>query len=203
MLSKRLKSVIFVCGFCAIWMMAFGIPAFADEVSDTIEEALNYYSEGDRAEAVSSLEYAAQLIRQQRGEQLVEFLPAPLSGWTAEGSNSEAMAGAMFGGGVTANRAYTGKDGQRIEVTIATDSPMLQGMLMLLSNPMAMSSQGAKMKRIAGQKAMVTYDEQDSSGEIQMAVANRFLVTIQGDDVSEQELLDYAAAIDYKGLQDF
>lgn len=61
---------------------------------------------------------------------------------------------------------------------------------------------GGKMVRIGRQKAIVKYTSEDQSGELQMVVANRFLVTVEGNGVSHDELLDYARAIDTKKMAD-
>ena len=66
--------------FVAVTFCGSFAPSFADEITESINEALEYYQEKDYAEAVSSLDYAAQLIRQKRAEGLQNLLPDPLSG---------------------------------------------------------------------------------------------------------------------------
>lgn len=173
--------------------------ADADEVEDAITEALQSYKDGDFTAAAGSLEYAAQLIRQQKGGQLEVFLPQPLSGWTAADASSQAMGAAMLGGGVTAQRSYTKGDGN-ITIQIITDSPMMQGMMMLFSNPMFAASDGGKLEKIKGQKAIVKYKAADKQGDVNIMVANRFLVMVEGSGVSKQDLKAYAGAVDYKKL---
>ena len=56
----------------------------ADEVTDSIDEAIEYYREGDFVEAANSLDYASQPIRQKRSGSLETFLPDPLTGWSAK-----------------------------------------------------------------------------------------------------------------------
>jgi len=53
---------------------------WADEITDSIDEAKEYYKEGDFVEAANSLDYASQLIRQKRSGNLEAFLPEPLAG---------------------------------------------------------------------------------------------------------------------------
>ena len=107
---------------------------------------------------------------------------------------------AMFGGGVTAEREYS-KDASSVTVRIVTDSPMMQGMMMMFSNPMFAASDEGKLERIGRQKAIVKYDAGNREGEINIVVAKRFLVTIEGNDVSAEDLKAYASAIDYKKLK--
>ena len=107
----------------------------------------------------------------------------------------------MFGGGVNAEREYS-KGNSRISISIMSDSPLLQSVMMMFSNPMFATADGGKMERINRQKAIVKYSPADKSGELQMVVNNRFLVTVEGSDISREELLEYATAIDVKKMAD-
>lgn len=173
---------------------------FADEVTDTIQEALKNYNEGKYAEAAGSLDYAAQLVRQKKGSMLQKFLPNPMTGWTAEDAKSETMGAAMFGGMLSAERRFKKGETGSVNVKIVTDSPMLQSMMMVFQNPMLATSDGGKMAKVKDQKAIVKYRADDKTGEITLVVANRFLVQVEGDSVTEQEMLDYAGAVDFSGL---
>jgi hypothetical protein len=183
-----------------LFFVAWTTCLHADEVTDSISEALENYKDGHYSDAVASLNYASQLIQQKKGEDLTPILPEALKGWTAEDASSQAMGAAMMGGGVTAERRYFREDSS-INIQIITDSPILQGVMMMLSNPMFAASDGGKVQRINQQKAVVKYQQADRSGSIQIVVANRFLVTIEGSDVKKEDLETYAKAIDYKKLE--
>lgn len=178
-------------------MLALAGGVYADEVEDSVKEAMEYYKDGDFSSAAGSLEYAAQLIRQKKGGQLEAFLPQPLPGWTAEEASSQALGAAMLGGGVTAERTFN-KGESRITVQIITDSPMMQGMMMLFTNPMFAASDGGKLEKIKGQKAIVKHSAGD--GDVKIMVANRFLVSIEGSAITKDDLKAYAKAVDYKKL---
>ncbi len=184
--------------FTVILLAAFG-PAYADDVTEAINEGLQYYNEGQYTDAAGSLDYAAQLIRQKKGGELTTLLPEPLGGWKAEEATSQSAGAAMLGGGVSAERKYQ-KGASRIEIQYVTDSPIMQGVMMMFSNPMFAASDGGKMERIAGQKTIVKYSASEKSGDIRIVVANRFLITIEGEDVTKEDLVAYAKAIDYKKL---
>lgn len=192
---KWLKAAILV-----IALMTFSGFVYADDVTESINEALDAYKDGEYSEAVESLNYASQLIQQKKGESLTSFLPDPLKGWTAKDASSQAMGAAMFGGGVTAERRYV-KGKSRVDVKIITDSPMMQGVMMMFSNPMFASSDGGKLEKIKRQKAIVKYNDTREKGEIKIVVANRFLITVEGNKVTKDDLKDYAKAIDYKKLK--
>ncbi len=187
---------LFVIGIILTFFIA---SASADDVEDSVKEAMEYYNEGDFSNAAGSLEYAAQLIRQKKGGELETFLPKALPGWTAEDASSQSMGGAMFGGGVTAQRDFQ-KGSSRVTVQIITDSPMLQGMMMMITNPMLATADGGKLEKINRQKAIVKYIDSDRAGDVTLAIANRFLVMVEGEDVSKDDLKAYAGAIDFKKL---
>ena len=197
-MTKEIARGIKVVLFAALFFAASG-PAFADDVTDAINEAIQYYKDGQFTDAAGSLDYAAQLIRQKKGGELTSLLPKPLEGWNAEESSSQAAGAAMFGGGVTAEKKYS-KGSSRITVQFITDSPVMQGVMMMFSNPMFASSDGGKLERVGGQKAIVKYNESDKRGDIKIVVAHRFLVTIEGREVTKEDLEGYAKAIDYKKL---
>ena len=182
-----------------LMVLCLSFSAMADDVTDSITEAMEQYKKGEYAAAIGSLNYASQLIGQKKGESLETLLPKPLAGWNAEKATSQAAGAAVFGGGVTANRSYS-KDDKEVSVSYITDSPMLQGIMMMFSNPMFATADGGKLEKINGQKAIVNYDEDGKSGEIKLVIANRFLITIEGSNVDLKDLKDYAGSIDFNKL---
>lgn len=192
---KIAKPIVLLTVFSLI-ILGFSSSAIADDVTDYINEALEFYNDGQYSEAVSSLNFAEQLIQQKKSTGLEAFLPGPLAGWEAEAATSQAASSAMMGGGISAERNYN-KGDSSVHINIVADSPMLQAVMMMFSNPMFAASDGGKMERIGKQKAIVKFDPNTQEGEVQIVVANRFLVTVEGDGVTDQVLKDYAKAIDF------
>ena len=95
----RHQKISSLCVALAVMAMCLLLPGLvaADEVTESIQEGLKQYQDGKYSEATGSLEYAAQLIRQKKSQDLVKLLPEPLSGWTADEGTSEAVGGAMLG----------------------------------------------------------------------------------------------------------
>lgn len=180
----RVAALLFAAN--AMWA-----PVHADEVEDAMKEALEAYKNKDFKAATESLDYATTLIRQQKGNVLESYLPGPLDGWKAEDAESAAAGTAFMGGGVSAQRVFS-KGDKRVTVALITDSPMLSGMMMMFGNPMFATSDGGKMQRINGQKAMV------KRGEVTMAV-NNTLVTVNGN-ADEADLIAYTKGVDVEGL---
>lgn len=173
-------------------ILIFSGPLHADEISDTIQEALAAYQNGDLAQTKQTLDYASQLIASRNAENLLTLLPEPLAGWSAEDGESQAAGMAMFGGGLQASRVYT-KDNQTVEMNFIGDSPLLAQFISIFANPALAGAMG-KPLRLGTQMAL-----EDKNGEIKMVVANRFLVTISGSG-SREDKLAYAQAIDLDAL---
>lgn len=171
----------------------------ADNVSDSINEALQYYDKQQYSNAIESLNYASQLIQQKKAETLTAFLPEPLDGWEAEKATSEAVTANFFGGGLTAKRQYN-KDSSQITIQITSDSPLLQSAALLLSTPFFTSLSAAQSEKIAEQKAMITYNDSTHTGELKIIIDNRFFVQINGRKINKDDLKAYAKNIDYKKL---
>lgn len=171
----------------------------ADPVIQTIEKALDEYKNNDFSNAASSLDYASQLIRQKKGEALKELLPAPLDGWTAEKGKSHTTTASFFGGGLTAEKKYR-KDDSVVNISIVTDSPLMQSMIMMFSNPLFAASAG-QFELINGYKGIVNY--QNNGGDINIIINNRFLVTLKGKNVSRDDLMNYAKSINLKTIANF
>jgi hypothetical protein len=170
---------------------------FADEITDSISQGLDQYKKGSYAEAMTSLNFAAQKIGQIKADGLKMFIPQPLAGWTADEVVSQAAGMAMFGGGLSAEGRYHKGDKGDVTVKIVSDSPLLQGMMMLVSNPMFATSSGGKLEKIKNQTAIVKYETQAKRGDINVVVAGKVLVTVEGNEVSQDDLMAYAKAIDY------
>ena len=170
-----------------------------DDVLTTIDEAVKQYKSGDYAGAVSNLDYASQLVRQKKSERMKDLLPEPLAGWQANPASAQTLGTAVFGGGVTVSREYK-KGGSAVSIEIVSDSPVLQSVMMMLNNPMFAGSAGGSLKTIKGQRAIVKYNDKGRNGEINIVVAGRFMITVKGNNVDLNTLVEYSEAIDFELL---
>ena len=180
------------------------IPACADEILDSINEAIEAYKEKEYAEAAESLDYAKQLIQQMRSENIMKFLPEALPGWESKTAETQSMG--MLGGMSGVQKEYwKAAEGdqrrKRITINIMADSPIMQGM-MAMFNPAYAGAQGGKLQKIKRNKAIVKYDPDSRSGEANVLVNKSYIVSIKGNSVDKKDLMDYAEAVDYKGLKD-
>src|SRR5471032_1214415 len=159
-----------------------------DEILDALDKARNAYKSGDMSNAKQSLDFASQLIGQKNAEGFAALLPNPLPGWKADRTQSTAVGAVMFGASV-ASRSYSNAQGDNVEVQITGDSAMVMQFATLLSNPQIAGAMG-KLVRVGSQRAIQTAD-----GDINMVIASKFLVTVQGSG-SAGDKAAYAQAVD-------
>ncbi len=174
--------------------------ALGDEVADNINQAARDYRRGRLDSAAIRLERAARLIREARSSALVVFLPGPLPGWFASPSAAEAVLDASVPGGASsATREYL--QGERlVRIRILADAPAVQSALQVLGSPAFSSIDGARPVRVHGQPGMLKFDALRRTGRVTLVVAQRFLISIDGADVTGETLVAFAEAMDVAGL---
>jgi hypothetical protein len=164
----------------------------ADDVLDAMEQARKAYQAGDMATAKQQLDTASQLVGQKNAEAFAALLPAALPGWTAEKVETAAVGVAMFGAS-SASRRYRGPGDHDVQVRITGDSAMVMQFAQLFMNPAIAGAMG-KLIRVGDQRAIQT-----NEGSINMVVANKFLVTVEGSADADAKLA-YAKAVDIARL---
>lgn len=179
----------FLPALCALGLAA--LPASADEVTDTLQSALDAYQTGDTTYALEELDYARQLLLALKSDALAALLPEAPDGWTREVTSESTAALGMMGGGTGANAEYSG-DGQSISVMMMADNPMVGAMSGMIANA---AMYGAKVERVGREKFMV----QDR--EVTGLVGNNILIKASGDDV--QSVLDLIATMDFAAIKSF
>lgn len=171
--------------------LILALPAAADEISDTMQSALDAYNEGDAAYALEELDYARQLLLQLKTDALTQFLPEAPEGWSREINPEMNAAMAMMGGGTGAEATYRG-DGKSITLQFIADSPMVAALGGMIGNA---ALYGAKVERVGREKFMV----QDN--EVTGLVDNRILVKASGAE--PEPLLKLIETIDMRALKEF
>ena len=177
----------------AVAVATAAIPALAaDDILEAIDAARKAYQAGDMAGAKQSLDLASQLVGQKNAESLAALLPAALPGWKADKAETTSVGVTVFGV-TSASRRYTGPGDCDVEVRITGDSTLVVQFAQFLINPTIAGAMG-KLIRVGDQQALQTHE-----GSINMVVANKFLVTVDGSADAASKLA-YAQAIDVAKL---
>jgi len=178
--------------FISFLIMSHASASFADEISDAISEAQKSYQSGDLVSTKQALDTASQLLSQKNAEGLTKALPKPLAGWTAEDADSSAI-GIMALGGSMASRQYKKGETNDITVSISADNAMLTQQMTVFANPQMAGLMG-KLIKINSEKGIQTKE-----GDITMVIANRFVITVNGNATADDKIA-YAKAVDVTEL---
>jgi len=184
----------------ALALVAAVSSARADDITDSIEAGKTAYEAGNYSEAITSFDFATQLIRQKKGAELKNYLPDAPKGWEAGEAQLETASGSVFGGGITASRSYT-RDSKSVTIKIQSDSPLLQATMMVFDNSALMSAgSGMEQGVIKGQKVIISFESGATNGDIKAVVDRHYLVEISGNSVTKDDLMLLAKAFDYAKL---
>jgi len=172
----------------------------ADEIQQAIDEGTAAFEAGEFSEAAGQFDLASQLLREKSGGVVAEAFPEAMDGWEADGEpNVEALAAGFMGGMTTASQSYTETNGSgSINMQIVTDSPMIGQLSMFLSNPAMVRQMGQKIVNVGDGKGIVEF--QNGSGTLTQIIENRYLLTVNGDDIEESDLILFAGAVDSSKL---
>ncbi len=143
--------------------------------------------------ATSSGNTAQQM--QKKADSLKLLTPKPLSGWKAEDVDSNAVEGI----GIRVSRSYS-KGNNNLSVVFVADSQSIQTMASMLSNPAYYNATGGKVLKVNGQDTIITYDPNIKAGKIEAVIDNRYLITVNGENVQKADLTGYAKTIDFKKI---
>ena len=173
--------------------LLLAMPAHADDVTDKINQALSSYGKKDYPAAATALDAAAALVRTKSSEMWKAFLPAAPPGWTVE--STEAGAGTL-GIGNSASRRYV-QDGRSVDISLMTDSPVMQGLAAVLANPMIAAATG-KTEMVGTRR--FNYVQTDNS--FVTLIADRVLLRVKGSDgVSEDALKAFLALLNFPEIE--
>ncbi len=155
---KKIFSLIALTAFMAniLW---------AQDVNTQLKEATSAYSSGELQQTRQALQQALQEIDMAIGAEILKLLPKDMDNMQYEES-SDNISSAGFAG-LFVTRTYSNADGdQNASIEIITDSPLLAGINAMLALPMFMGDSNQKKIRVGGYRALLTKNEDETSGEV-------------------------------------
>ena len=181
MTRSLLRSVPFV--------IALGLPAHADEVSDALQAALDAYASGNLAKVSESMTMATQALGKQQSAMLAALLPAAPTGWTMTPTEDFGQGFGILGGGAGAEGRYDNA-AQSVSFTISyiADNPMVASMGAMLGNAQMMAMMGKVVK--VGDQTLL-----DTDSNLSTLVNNRVLFQAQG--ATSDVMLPILQSIDF------
>lgn len=194
--------------------------AFADEVSNLMKEADEAYKRGEYGLALNRLEQASNLVKDVQAANIIQFFPKPLEGWkiaeTEQGASP--IPNVQLGLFSSVVRKYQKViEAPSAENLLAKDSkekpkvPWIQ--FMLVQKPgslIAMGFQGAQALRandpksrsvsVDGHSGIIYCDDRKSSCDAFLDFDGDFMLMVNGERVSRDEMEAYVKAFDVSGL---
>lgn len=167
------------------------MPDMADAAAQT-QQTLTQMNQGQTVEALSPA-----VIK--------EYLPAELSGFTRTDASAERnqMGGVDI---AVASGEYEGANGASLSVQV-TDAGNLSGPMKMALTSWAMNQYSRetdtgyeKVTTYDGYKAMEQYDNETKDGTLRVFVANRFVVEVDGSQVTMDTIKQAMGQIDLKKL---
>ncbi|MGB5451860.1 MAG: hypothetical protein WBM59_04260 [Sedimenticolaceae bacterium] len=181
-------------------LLTTSISATADEVEDQINLALDSYRSKNYKAAVDDLNYAVAQIQEKLNSTNATLLPEPLDGWTATEVENNSAGMAMMGGGTQMSRSYQ-RGSESLEISIIAGSPMVAGLLMMINNPMLLSSspdmKPYRHKRIKGMQQV-----SGNRVETTLALAGQIMVQVDATNLADPAVIEqYLEAMDFDQIQ--
>ncbi|MGB5614629.1 MAG: hypothetical protein WBM71_15885 [Sedimenticolaceae bacterium] len=181
-------------------LLTTSISATADEVEDQINLALDSYRSKNYKAAVDDLNYAVAQIQEKLNSTNATLLPEPLDGWTATEVENNSAGMAMLGGGTQMSRSYQ-RGSESLEISIIAGSPMVAGLLMMINNPMLLSSspdmKPYRHKRIKGMQQV-----SGNRVETTLALAGQIMVQVDATNLADPAVIEqYLEAMDFDQIQ--
>jgi hypothetical protein len=190
----------------AIAVLLIAATTQADEASEAIVRAGQAYAGGDYRETSTQLQTALVHVNQKLIDMLMEHLPAPPAGWTAEDPEGvdASMIGAGFFASFVVTRQYHPPGGSTIELVISANSPLLATLRMFISNPMlaTMTGQtGMQRTEICGYEAVEHFDTETDTYETNILAGNSTLIGVSGQQSSDEpHVRTMAGMVDCQGI---
>ena len=193
-----MKAVIMFAMLLGVGAMA---QAPADPIAEAINAALKAHQANQPADAAKALQQASDLIAEKLGTGIAAVMPKEIGEWT-RGKIETASLASSGGGTVTSCSYRKGTKGEeserRISVSITADSPLLSKLALFLKSPALGELLGQKATQVGDYSAMHIAKE----GVLQLSVADRFMVVIQGKKLAEAELKSIALGLKLAALKD-
>jgi hypothetical protein len=179
-------------------------PVLADSVTDQLDQAKAYYTQGDFAGALAELEFAQQEIRGKVNASYLETFPAPAAGWTVEEVKPDDTASVpLLGPANMIQRTYHAGE-STIDGQIMTGGGFMQGLAPMFLNPQMLAAQpNAKRVRIGRENAVATYDESARTGQLILDVGGKVTIMLDGRGLdSSDPLVELANRWDIKKVRE-
>jgi len=195
MCRLSISAIIISAAFLSMFVASN--PVLADDVTDSINEALKQYSKG-----TSLTPFRVSIMRlssfdKRKADSLRYFYRTLFLGGRPKRLNRRPWICDVRRR--CCSRTFLCQRRQSCRCQDPYGFPMMQAMMMMFSNPMMATSDGGKLEKINGEKAIVKYSNDTKDGDINMVIANRFSLPFM-ETMSPDRIDLLCSGIDFKKL---
>ena len=166
-----------------------------DPVTDLIRSAMAKYQKADLNGTSEDLEAARKLVDSRRGDKAAALLPN-VTGWNS--LKAEKQDAGILGGSSAWRRTYENKE-KTVKAELILDSPLLQQLSPLLTNPAIAEGAGFEIRRVEGRDALVK--KVGEGAELNVWVGSGILFKLTGSKMKDNELVIFAKNFDLREME--
>lgn len=192
--------------FGAVVVMLTVMPVFGQsEISDTIEEAKQFYIQKNLLESVTQLTRALELVNQELLGQIETIFPEPIKGWRADTPNSRIKKGAYTTGLVSTCKYFKNGGGPSVSIEVETNTPRIPNLKRIFVNPSMLEQMGgqAKISTVADRRCIERFDQIDSFAELIIIPSSTLLISVRGQDMKNTKtVMEFTEKIKWDSLEE-
>ncbi len=170
----------------------------AQDISASLNEAKTAYTSGSLDDARFALEQSVQQIDQAIGKEILQILPANMSGLEFQKEQDNVVGTSLGFAGLFVDRNYGGGQ-QSVNIEIIGDSPLMAGLNAMLAMPAVITSGDPNQKRIKidGYKSILQKETNTEGIESYsvMIPANSTLISLKCTGFNENQVTSMANTI--------
>ena len=165
-------------------------PKKAPTFAEAIETAKSAVEANKPGAAIAALQAAIKDLQKKQRAAIFEALPKP-DGWKVEDQagdeQADNFASGMLGGGFSTSRRYQ-KGDKSISVEVTANSPLMQMLTMMFSNPALIEADGGELVKYGQHKAILKKNG-DNGHELSILMHDTHLIKVTTDGVGADDLL--------------
>lgn len=158
--------------------------------AEAIESAKKAAEADKLGAAIAALQAAIKDLQKKQRVAILAALPKP-DGWqiedTAPDEQQEALGIGLLGAGFAATRHYR-KAAQSMSVEVTANSPLIQMMTVLFSNPALIEADGGELVKYGQHKAILKKSG-DNGQELTILMHDTHLIKVTSEGVAADDLL--------------
>ena len=97
--------------------------------------------------------------------------------------------------------SFSARRGSAPEAPSSAPFHAFQSVIMLFSNPAMAAASGGELSTINGERVVVKFDPNNNSGEVKSVIDGKYLFTLDGRDVSKDDLTNQTKNVNFQDLK--